>query len=337
LALFPASLPIRQQLIMHKILIICGPTATGKTAFGTEIAKKFNGEIISADSRQVYTGMDIVTGKDLLPGSRPHVSNLKWQDRKLKYYIVDKVKIWLYDIDFPNKPFNVAFWHEAATLVISDLQSRKKIPIITGGTGLFLKSVYQPLSQISISPNLVLREKLAGKSANFLFNYLNCLDPVRSAALNQSDRCNPRRLIRAIEICLYEQNSHPSPEIRGGKEGEVRVRRDMLQIGLTAPFVFLKDKVDKRISDRLDQGAMNEFKTLIDRYGSDLPSMSACGYRALKSQNYLRKWEILEHQYLRRQLTWFKKQPNINWFDISSGNWQISALNLVTAWYNKNS
>ena len=73
---------------MNKILVICGPTATGKTAFGIEIAKKNNGEIISADSRQVYTGMDIVTGKDLPPGSRPHESNLKWRDRKLKYYIV---------------------------------------------------------------------------------------------------------------------------------------------------------------------------------------------------------------------------------------------------------
>jgi tRNA dimethylallyltransferase len=141
LALFPASIPIRQQLTMHKILIICGPTATGKTTFGIEIAKKFNGEIISADSRQVFTGMDIVTGKDLPPSSRLHVSNLKWRDRKLKYYIVDGIKIWLYDIVFPYEPFNIAFWNEASTRVISDVNRRGKIPIVVGGTGLYIKSL----------------------------------------------------------------------------------------------------------------------------------------------------------------------------------------------------
>jgi tRNA dimethylallyltransferase len=313
---------------MNKILVICGPTATGKTAFGIEIAKKNNGEIISADSRQVYTGMDIVTGKDLPPGSRPHESNLKWRDRKLKYYIVNGINIWLYDVVFPIEPFNVAYWNEAATLVISDLQSRGKVPIVVGGTGLFLKSVYQPLSQISISPNPVLREKLGGKSAEYLFDYLNRLDPVKSASLNQSDRHNPRRLIRAVEISLSSKNpnQHFKPSIL-----------EVLSVGLTAPFEFLKNKVDKRISNRLDQGAMNEIKTLVERYGGDLPSMSACGYRAFRSQDFLQKWKISEHQYLRRQLIWFKKQPDIRWFDISSGNWQTSALNLVTAWYNKNS
>jgi tRNA A37 N6-isopentenylltransferase MiaA len=84
-------------------------------------------------------------------------------------------------------------------------------------------------------------------------------------------------------------------------------------------------------------GAMTEAKNLVNQYGWDLPSMTACGYKAFKSKNFLEKWKILEHQYVRRQLTWFKKQPDINWFDISSPGWHISALNLVTAWYNKNS
>lgn len=313
---------------MHKMLIICGPTATGKTAFGIEIAKKINGEIISGDSRQVYTGMDIVTGKDLPSGSQPHTSNLKWRDRSLKYYIVDGVNIWLYDIVFPHEPFNVAFWNETVALVTSDLQGRGKVPIIVGGTGLFLKSVSHPLSLISVSPNPALREKFLGKSSGYLFNYLNRLDSVKAASLNLSDRQNPRRLIRAIEISLSSQNILPES---GPPD------RKLLSIGLTAPPDFLKDRIDKRITDRLKQRAMNEFNNLKNRYGRDLPSMSACGYRALEAPNMIQKWKTLEHQYLRRQLTWFKKQPDIHWFDISSGSWKIRAVNLVATWYNKNS
>lgn len=323
------SLSVGKQLTINKIIIICGPTATGKTAFGIEIAKKLNGEIISADSRQVYIGMDIVTGKDLSPNSKPQTSNLKWRDRKLKYYTVDGVKIWLYDIVFPDEPFNVAFWHEAATLVILDTQSHGKVPVVVGGTGLYLKSLSQSLSQISIPPHHILRQKLAGKSAKSLFNYLNRLDSIKAASLNQSDRNNPRRLIRAIEIALSK--SLPSPGIRRGIKGEV------LQIGLTAPFIFLKDKVDKRISDRLEKGALTEVKTLVDQYGCDLPSMTACGYQAFKSENFLEKWKNLEHQYIRRQLTWFKKQSGIYWFDISVPGWRTSALDLVSNWYNKTS
>jgi len=121
--------------IMNKVLVICGPTATGKTALGLELAKKFNGELISADSRQVYVGMDLVTGKDLPVGTKPFISQIRWRDRFLKYYIIKNVNIWLYDIVNPDEPFNVAYWKEVADLVINDIHLRGKLPIVVGGTG----------------------------------------------------------------------------------------------------------------------------------------------------------------------------------------------------------
>src|SRR3989339_1418163 len=122
---------------MSKLLVVCGPTATGKTSLGLKMAQKFNGEIISADSRQVYAGMDIVTGKDLPPAVTSQVSNLSWQGRFLKYYEIEKIKVWGYDLVNPDQDFNVSFWNECAKILISDIRSRGKLPIIVGGTGLY--------------------------------------------------------------------------------------------------------------------------------------------------------------------------------------------------------
>ena len=124
-----------------KLLIICGPTATGKTGFGIEMANKFGGEIISADSRQVYKGMDVVTGKDLPKNDKRQVTNVKWRDRHLSFYEIEGVRVWLYDVVEPNEPFNVAFWKECFDLISADMQSRSKLPIVVGGTGLYFKSL----------------------------------------------------------------------------------------------------------------------------------------------------------------------------------------------------
>lgn len=184
---------------MNKVLIICGPTAAGKTKFALEIARKYAGEVISADSRQVYTGSDIITGKDVQSGTS-QTSNLKWQNRFLKYYEISGVKVWLYDVVSPGESFNVSFWHECAKLVIRNIVRWNKLPIVVGGSGLFVKSLTQDLSQISIPPNVNLRKQLADKSVKYLFSYLNKIDSFKAASLNISDRHNPRRLIRAIEI-----------------------------------------------------------------------------------------------------------------------------------------
>lgn len=286
----------------NKVLIICGPTATGKTKFALEIAKKLNGEIISADSRQVYVGRDITTGKDLPPNIEYRISNIEWRDRKLKYYEINGIKVWLYDVVNPDEPFNVSFWHECAELVINDILSRQKLPIVVGGTGLFIKSLTQDLSNIDVPYNEELRKNLEKKDAKYLFNYLNSINPEKAASLNNSDRHNPRRLIRAIEISVSK------------KETPFRIERSLLntlQIGITAPRDHLYRLVNQRISNRISAGASSED-----------PVLAA----------HPDKWREIEHGIIRHQLTWFKNQPGITWFDISRPGWQKRAIIKIKSW-----
>lgn len=310
--------------LLPKILIICGPTATGKTSFSIELARKFSGEIISADSRQVYQGMDIVTGKDLPPEAKSTASLIKWKDRFLKYYLINKVKIWLYDVVKPSESFNVSFWHECAQLVISDILSRNKLPIVVGGTGLYLKSLIYDLSAISIPPDQQLRQSLSNKSTRHLFDYLASLNAEVASKLNNSDRNNPRRLIRQIEI------------ISSGRLPQTHLSSaySFLSLGLTAPTAYLFKYADKRILTRLSQGAIQEATRIASVYSSHHPSFSACGYSVLLTPNPIANWQKKEHAYIRRQLTWFKKQLSIRWFDITKSDWQIFAEEAVFKWYN---
>jgi tRNA dimethylallyltransferase len=320
---------------MSKILIICGPTATGKTSFALEVAKKINGELVSADSRQVYTGMDIVTGKDIplsliKRGDKGVSSNLLWHNRYLIYYLINGIRIWLYDVVNPDEEFNVSFWKECADLVIANIHKRGKLPIVVGGTGLYLKSLTQFLSQISIPPNPKLRAELAGKNPEYLFNYLHQLNPLTSAHINQSDRFNPRRLIRAIEIAKAS-----SKVTKSKSNNEAMKQFNNLTICLTSSKDYLYSRINQRVDDRVSQGAIQEAKNLLAKYSPNLPSMTSSGYRAFSDPDPINKWKILEHQYARRQLTWFKKQPDIHWFDIADLNWTKLALDQISNWYNK--
>jgi len=299
-----------------KLLIICGPTATGKTQLALDLAKEFSGELISADSRQVYIGLDIISGKDIPSDFHKEISDLVWHDRKLTYYTNGQTRIWLLDIVHPTEDFNVSFWKECADLVAADILSRHKLPIIIGGTGLYIKTFTHSLSDISIPRNLELRQKIANLSVNDLFNYLKNLNPAKAASLNNSDSKNPRRLIRYIEIS--QQKEVPSPEIRRGDRGDV----DKLILGLTAPLPELKSRISTRVASRLLSGAKTEANALPKNF-------PVCGVKALQSDNPARNWVQEENQYARRQLTWFAKQPGIKWLKNPS-----EADKLVRDWYN---
>jgi tRNA dimethylallyltransferase len=308
---------------MSKLLIICGPTATGKTSLAETMAAELSGELISADSRQVYAGLDIVTGKDLPKGSIKKPSSIIWHDRPLFYYQLPHTRLWLTDIVEPEQDFNVSYWHECANLVIGDLLSRKKLPIIVGGTGLYIKSILENFSTISIPPNRDLRHKFQNSSAAELFNYLNHLNPTKAQSLNSSDRANPRRLIRAIEVASTTPSiiSPPTPY-------------QTLQIGLTAPVPFLTERIDQRVSSRLSLGALTEAEGVLRRYPSGTSSLTACGYATFNSSTWRDDWFTREKQYAKRQLTWFKKQDSIHWFDISLPDWQSLVVREIRNWYN---
>ncbi|MCX6816890.1 MAG: tRNA (adenosine(37)-N6)-dimethylallyltransferase MiaA [Candidatus Beckwithbacteria bacterium] len=284
---------------MTKILIICGPTATGKTKLAVQLAKQFSGELISADSRQVYQGMDIVTGKDKPKG--------------VKIHGLDLVK--------PDEEFSVAHFVKLTRTLINQIS----FPIIVGGTGLYLDSLIKPPSTIFAKPNWKLREKLSFFSIPKLLKLLKQLNPKRLMQMNHSDQLNPRRLIRAIEVAIQKGPTFLS-------KGLDLKENNLLWIGLTAEKKILDQRIKKRVEQRIKSGAIQEWQKLKKQYGSNLPSMSAIGYHQLPDVN---KWIVAEQQYARRQLTWFKKNKAIRWFDIDAKDLFKLVARQVKAWYTK--
>ncbi len=330
-----------------KLLVICGPTATGKTDLGIYLAKKFHGEIISADSRQVYRGMDINTGKDIPVNSKLKTQNSKLQikNKKLEvgYRRKEGIPIWLVDIVGPDYIFNVGEYREIARQVIKDILKRNKLPIIVGGTGLYIKSLLYPLHMASIGPNQKLRDKLSQLDIIELQKYLQKINPQKWQSINRSDRMNPRRLIRAIEISVYTKSSS-SFDFKT-KEHLSFNRVDPLIIGLIMPKEKLNQRIDERINKRIKEGALEEVRKISqDKFPDNLPSLSSTGYRQIK--NYLEgkitlseailSWQNAEHAFAKRQITWFKKMKDIYWYDVSQNNYAEKIEDSVEKWYTGN-
>lgn len=319
---------------MNKLLVICGPTATGKTSLGIYLAKKFNGEIVSADSRQVYRGMNIGTGKDL-----PKNSKLKTQNSKLPvgYYLFEGIPVWLLDVVEPNQEFSVAQYVELAQKIIDDIWQRRKLPIIVGGTGFYIKGLIDGIETLGVEPDWELRMRLENLPAQNLFELLSRTDPVKAVSLNASDRKNPRRLIRAIEVASKQQTTKDKGQRISGQG-------NALFIGLKAEIKELYRRIDRRVEERVKLGVEKEIKKLSKKSSSwHLPAMSALGYREWRDffenkatqEEVIQKWKFDEHGYARRQLTWFKKDKRINWFDVDKKNWKKKVADLVKSWYNK--
>src|SRR3989344_1102266 len=202
-----------------QLLVILGPTATGKTDLAISLAKKFNGELVSCDSRQVYMGLDIGTGK--LPGGRWKMEDGKW--------IVNGISIHLYDVVDPKTQYSVAHFVKDAGRVIENIRKRGKLPIIVGGTGLYLKALLYGLSNLAVPADKSLRKKLEKLSREDLQIKLQKISPEKWKSLNYSDRQNPRRLVRAIELEISSRRS-PFDHLRGDLADY-----EVLKIGLTAP------------------------------------------------------------------------------------------------------
>lgn len=310
---------------MDKLLVITGPTATGKTSLGIELAKKFDGEIISADSRQVYKFMDIGTGKDR------------------EEYLRNRIKVWGIDLVDPDYSFNVSDYVKYATAKIEDIQKRNKLPIIVGGTALYIKALLEPFETIGVPPNVQLRSEFQKYSLEALQEKLKKKDQNKWQKMNQSDRKNPRRLIRAIEIFLSRHSGEElatTPESLSLNKKAIldaaRMTRDILLISLSASYGFLYPRIDKRVDDRIKQGAVQEVQNLLSLgYTFALPSMTASGYKEFKDSNYVQQWKFDEHAYARRQVSFINKffKQKTHQFDIEKPNWQSEVLNRVRQWY----
>ena len=333
---------------MKKLLVIVGPTAIGKTSLAIALAKKFNGEVISADSRQVYKGMDIGTGKDLSRNSKfqresrllfPN-SKLEFRNLGLGFYTVSGVRIWGYDLVEPKKDFSVAQYIKIVRVIIDDIFARGKLVILTGGTGLYIKALIDGIETVSIPPNPKLRKSLSEKTRDELFDTLAHIDPIKAASLNSSDRKNPRRLIRAIEIAL--QNSTAKRVILTPKLQKSKLDANTLFIGLTAPKEFLFNNIEKRVEERVRGGIKKEIEELLGKGVSwKDQSMSSLGYREWKSYfesnaadaEAIENWKKEENKYAKRQLTWFKRDKRIGWFDVTDAGWQRNVEFMVEKWY----
>lgn len=318
---------------MNKLLIICGPTSTGKTTLAVNLAKKFNGEIVSADSRQVYKGMDIGTGKELPRGAKiKYPWFYKWG-----YYEIKGIKVWGYDLIDPKNEFSVAQYLKFANNVIPDIQRGKKLPILVGGTGLYIKGITEGIPTAAIPKNNRLRKNLELKSIEELYEILASLDAFKAGSMNISDKKNPRRLIRAIEISQYLVD-HKKLINRRMEEKNM----DVLFIGLNANRDYLEKAIELRVKKRLRTGIKKEIKELIKKkIDWNSQPMVSLGYRqwrnffegGISEQIVINRWMNEEKKYAKRQMTWFKKIKSINWFDIKENKWRKKVEFMVKKWY----
>lgn len=281
-----------------KLLIVCGPTATGKTSLAIALAKKFHGELINADSRQVYQGLDALTGKD-----RPR-----------------DARIWLYDVIDANEEFSVAHFVRLATMAIGDIVKRGKLPIIVGGTGFYLRALTTSIDSLAVPPDRELRKRLSRESIATLQKRLRRVHPMRWNSMNESDRKNPRRLIRAIEVTTSKKNPQ-----------QTYPRYDALWIGLAAPLPLLKQRITERVTERFDDAVGEVRDGLPPILGAD-PLLSLKRGEIIK-EDALVRWAQAEYRYAKRQMTWFKKEKRIHWFDIKNPRYQNEVEALVREWY----
>ncbi|MEK7066778.1 MAG: tRNA (adenosine(37)-N6)-dimethylallyltransferase MiaA [Patescibacteria group bacterium] len=280
-------MPIQKQ----KIIVILGPTASGKSDLAVELAKKFNGEIISADSRQVYKDMDIGTGKIT-----------KKEMRGVPHHLLDVVS--------PKTKFDVARYQKLAHKKIADILKRGKLPIVCGGTGLYIKAIIENPMYPDIPPDWKLRKKLEKLSVEKLFSILKKLDPKRARTI---DKKNPRRLIRAIEIA---KQASKVPAIKSYP------LYDALLIGIKKSPDELKKAITVRLHKRIKQGMISEVKKLraqgvswkrLEELGLEYKYIALYLQGKIDKQTMSETLEIRINQYARRQMTWFKKTPDVYW------------------------
>lgn len=304
-----------------KILVVLGPTASGKTALAVSLARRFNGEIVSADSRQVYKGMDIGSGKDLQEYGRGA--------NKIPYHLIDVVS--------PEEDFNVAKYQKLAKEAIEDIAGRNKLPILTGGTGLYLQSIIDGFRLFPKQPDLDKRRELEAKSVSELYHLLEKIKPDFAIKLNNSDRNNPRRLIRYLEI-ISSGGSLEKPK--------ADKRMDFLILGLRQDDNLMRKRILKRIIVRLEkQDMIGEVSRLLDEGVSSKKLISlGLEYRfitwyledKLSYDEMIEKLLLASYRFAKRQKTWFKRLEKqgrkINWLE---GDVKKEAEKLVNAWLKK--
>jgi tRNA dimethylallyltransferase len=279
------------------LVVVLGPTASGKSALGIALALHFNGEIVSADSRQVYRGLDIGTAKVTAE-----------EQALVPHYLIDVADV--------RETFTVSQFQQQAIATINDILARGRQPFLVGGSPHYIQTVVDNLHIPSIPPQPALRAELAARPLSELLAQLEELDPQSAAVI---DRNNPRRVIRALEVCLIsgrafsEQRSMATPLY------------ESLLLGIEWPREVLYKRIDMRVDERMQQGMVQEVRNLLDQ-GISHERLEALGleYRFISlwlRGEFTSEGEMVQrlkyaiHDFTRRQLTWFRKDKRIIWIE----------------------
>jgi len=304
--------------------VICGPTASGKTALSIALAKAFNGEVVSADSMQIYRRMDIGTAKPTL------------EER-------DGVPHHMLDVAEPGESYSVSRYAEEASACVEDILARGKLPIVCGGTGLYIDGLIRGTDFQPAGTDSGLREQLEGEwetqGAEAMMARLAAVDPDSAARLHLSDK---RRILRALEVYLA---TGETITVHNARSKAVPPRYEALMIGLnTEPRQILYDRIDRRVDVMLEQGLLQEVRSLLEDGLLEGTAAQAIGYKELlahfRGEMPLEQAADLIRQksrnYAKRQLTWFRRDERVKWIVYNAPEAAQAVLQEATEYLTRN-
>ena len=288
---------------MQKVVVICGPTASGKTALSIELAKRINGEIVSADSMQIYDEMNIGTAK-------PDQEEMQG----IKHYLIGNIK--------PTNRYSVSEFKKDAISAIKEIVSKEKMPIVVGGTGLYVNSLVYGIDYPEIQTNLEYRKELEKiveeKGLQYLFEKAIEIDKEAMKNISPNDK---KRILRVLEIYKETGKTKTELERESRKNG---IPYDYKIFAINMPREILYDRINRRVDIMIEKGLIDEVSSLYEKYGESLlTSMQAIGYKEVveflkgncTKEEMIEKIKMETRRYAKRQLTWFRKIENIQWLD----------------------
>jgi tRNA dimethylallyltransferase len=291
------------QVRFRPLVVIVGPTAVGKSRIALEIAKAFETDILAADSRQVYRGMDIGTDKPTAD-----------QQQEVTHRLIDLVE--------PNQPFNTGLYRRLAVLAIDDLYRNRRLPLVVGGTGLYVRTLLKGLCEAPPADPVLrasLRRDAQKHGRDHLYAQLVACDPTLAARLHPRDES---KVLRALEV--HRLSGRPMSEFQQ-EHGFTERPFTSLVIGLERTREALYRRIEERIDWQLANGLVDETKRLLARgYSRDLPAMKGLGYRQVScylageydAEEMVRRFKRDTRRFAKRQMTWFRKEPSIHWVTI---------------------
>ncbi len=288
---------------MQKVIVICGPTASGKTALSIELAKRINGEVVSADSMQIYDEMSIGTAK-------PDEEEMQG----IKHYLIGNVS--------PTNRYSVSDYKSDAMNAIEEIINKNKMPIVVGGTGLYVNSLIYGIDYPEVKTDLEYREeleKIAKKEGlKHLYEKAMQIDPEAAKNISENDK---KRIIRILEIYKETGKTKTQLEIESRKNG---VPYDYRVFAINMPREILYDRINRRVDIMIERGLIDEVKQLYEKYGEELrTAVQGIGYKEVidylngvySKEEMVEKIKMETRRYAKRQLTWFRKIQDIIWID----------------------